>query len=52
MKKIIKRNILNLKDKNSYPFNWIRVVKWVIILLFIIFIIMFINGAVVDKEIR
>lgn len=52
MKKLIGKNILNSKDEKTYSFNFKRVFIAFIILSIIIFIIMFINGSMVDKEIR
>jgi len=52
MKKIIKRNILNPKDKNLHSFNWKRVIIALILLILGILIIMFINGAIVDRELK
>ncbi len=49
MKKVLKKNIFNRKEEKD--FNWKRVFAGLILLLFIIFIITFINGAIVDKSI-
>ena len=52
MKKLIKRNILNPKDKNLHSFNWGRVVVVLILLILSILVIMFIDGAIVDSELK
>ena len=52
MKKLIKRNILNPKDKNLHSFNWRRVIIVSILMILSILIIIFINGAIVDRELK
>ena len=47
---MLKKNIINLKDENKYSFSKKRVMIALVVLVFIVLIIMYIYGGLVDRR--
>ena len=47
---MLKKNILNPKDKNKYSLSKKRIIIATIVLLIFLFIIMYIYGGIIDKN--